>query len=132
MLVSAIRSAFSLGLGSALLSTHGPTVINAQLSTQVVLGNTTITGIATNLGNIGIEFFGGKAYLFNLPVAWGIDLICDSIPGIPFAEPPLGALRFYPPVLVGSIPWSTFDATQFGAPCAQLNVSGGLVHSFMS
>ena len=124
MLLSAIRSAFSLGLGSSLLSTHEPTVTNVQLSTQVVLGNTTITGIATDLGGIGIEFFGGKAYLFNLLVAWGTDLICDSIPGIPFAEPPLGALRFSPPVPVDSINSSTFDATHFGPPCAQLNVGG--------
>ena len=60
MLLSTIRSALGLGIGPLVLSLHGPTRANAQLSPQVVLGNTTITGMGTNLGGVEIEFFGGK------------------------------------------------------------------------
>ena len=42
--------------------------------------------------------------------------------GIPFAEPPLGDLRFAPPVELDSLGVPTFNATAFGAPCVQFDV----------
>ena len=42
--------------------------------------------------------------------------------GIPFAKPPLGDLRFAPPVAMNSFGVSTFNATAFGAPCVQPEV----------
>ncbi|KAJ7734185.1 extracellular triacylglycerol lipase precursor [Mycena maculata] len=41
--------------------------------------------------------------------------------GLPFAEPPLGSLRLKSPVLKASLDSGTFDATNFGPGCLQLN-----------
>ena len=42
--------------------------------------------------------------------------------GIHYAEPPLGDLRFAPPVAMDSLGVATFNATMFGAPCVQPDV----------
>ncbi|KAJ6514750.1 extracellular triacylglycerol lipase precursor [Mycena vulgaris] len=59
----------------------------------VKLGNTTITGFTIT----DLEFYGG----------------------IPYAEPPLGALRFKRPVLKRALEVPTFDASTYGAACLQ-------------
>ncbi|KAK7040276.1 hypothetical protein VNI00_009743 [Paramarasmius palmivorus] len=80
------------------LSSLFPLVVAAVASAATVqLGDTTITG-AERPG--GIEFFGG----------------------IPFAEPPVGKLRFQPPVLKPSLDVPEFNATSFGASCLQVKI----------
>ncbi|CAK5278646.1 unnamed protein product [Mycena citricolor] len=61
----------------------------------VTLGKTSVVG--RSIPTFGQEFFGG----------------------IPYAEPPLGDLRFRPPVLTTSLNGTTLDATQYGAACIQ-------------
>ncbi|KAF7348367.1 Carboxylic ester hydrolase [Mycena sanguinolenta] len=70
----------------------------SQPSPTVTLGHTTVIGSINSTTNI--DFFGG----------------------IPFASPPVGSLRFEPPVLQTSFPnnVTTFDATSFGQGCLQL------------
>ncbi|KAH9850203.1 esterase 1 [Lenzites betulinus] len=63
-----------------------------QAAPQVQLGSTTVNGVQ-NTGQT--EFFGNISY----------------------AEPPVGALRFAPPVLKTDLGVASFDATQFGASC---------------
>ncbi|TFK20228.1 triacylglycerol lipase 3 [Coprinopsis marcescibilis] len=61
---------------------------------EIQLGNTTFIGRAVGPG---VDFFGG----------------------IPFAAPPIGALRFQSPLLKKSHNYSRFDATDYGKACLQ-------------
>ena len=62
----------------------------------------------------------------------GVNKKVDVFKGIPFAEPPVGPLRFQAPVPKG--PWDgTYDATYFRDACIQeqvpgLNVSEDCLH----
>ncbi|KAI0691678.1 extracellular triacylglycerol lipase precursor [Earliella scabrosa] len=78
-------------------------VVHAQPSPHVTVGGTTVVGrTQTFPGGLGVDFFGG----------------------IPFAEPPLGGLRFAPPVLKDTLDGRTLNATEFGAPCVQFDLPG--------
>ncbi|KAF8890731.1 Alpha/Beta hydrolase protein [Infundibulicybe gibba] len=46
---------------------------------------------------------------------------------IPFAKPPIGNLRFQPPVLTTTLSGPTFDASNFGAGCLQTALPPNLV-----
>ncbi|KAI5122704.1 hypothetical protein M0805_009757 [Coniferiporia weirii] len=71
----------------------------ANCSPEVTLGLTSLSG--ASFPDLGVEFFGG----------------------IPFAEPPVGQLRFAPPVVKLNPGDTTFDATSFGAACSQFETS---------
>ncbi|MGH7437407.1 MAG: carboxylesterase/lipase family protein [Polyangiaceae bacterium] len=55
------------------------------------------------------------------PVAGTTDGTVSRFLGIPYAEPPVGALRWRPPVRAHHST-TTIDATAFGAPCPQLGI----------
>ncbi|KAK7048593.1 carboxylic ester hydrolase [Favolaschia claudopus] len=85
-------------LGLLLLLSKFCLIWGLPSSPTVALGKTKVTG-RTN-STTKIDFFGG----------------------IPFASPPLGTLRFEPPVLRTSFPSNvqSFNATSFGPACLQL------------
>ncbi|ORY58343.1 cholinesterase [Leucosporidium creatinivorum] len=49
----------------------------------------------------------------------------DSFKGIPFAQPPVGNLRFAPPVALTSS-LGTVDASNYGYSCPQMNLANGV------
>ncbi|KAI0742345.1 extracellular triacylglycerol lipase precursor [Daedaleopsis nitida] len=67
------------------------------LSSGMVVGTSQLFA-----GAVGVDFFGG----------------------IPFAAPPLGDLRFAPPVFNDTLPTSEYNATAYGSPCLQFSVEG--------
>ncbi|KAI5122702.1 hypothetical protein M0805_009755 [Coniferiporia weirii] len=71
----------------------------AGCSAEVALGSTIVQGLS--LPGLDQEFFGG----------------------IPFAEPPVGQLRFQAPITKLNLNVSIFNATQFGASCSQFSGS---------
>ncbi|KAF8890728.1 Carboxylesterase [Infundibulicybe gibba] len=75
----------------------------ASAAPQVKLGGTTLVG--SDFTASGVEFFGA----------------------IPFAKPPIGNLRFQPPVLTTTLSGPTFDASNFGAGCLQTALPPNLV-----
>ncbi|CAB4059051.1 NLGN [Lepeophtheirus salmonis] len=60
-----------------------------------------------------------KGTLLDIPSEGGEGLRVEVYKGIPFAAPPMGSLRFMPPVTVS--PWRNIrSATEFGPVCPQL------------
>ncbi|CAK5266237.1 unnamed protein product [Mycena citricolor] len=88
----------------SMLSTLLLFALGASGAPSVKLGKTTVIG--TTLPTFGQELFAG----------------------IPYAEPPIGELRFKPTVLTTSLNGSSFNATQFGPACLQ-PLAGGTAHS---
>ncbi|KAL0567147.1 hypothetical protein V5O48_014846 [Marasmius crinis-equi] len=76
-------------------------IVSAVAAATVQLGDTTLTGKDIPYdGTSGLEFYGG----------------------IPFAEAPIGSLRFKPPVPKASLGVLTFDASSFGPSCLQVKI----------
>ena len=70
------------------------------------------------------EFFGGMSYFFTyLCSLVHHQHINTAMPGIPYAEPPLGSLRLQPTVLKTHLSSSVFNTTSFGLSCLQSNNS---------
>ncbi|TFK25302.1 triacylglycerol lipase 3 [Coprinopsis marcescibilis] len=78
----------------------------ALAAPEVRLGGATIIG--RDIGGSNVDFFGGKA---PLPTVY------DH--GIPFAEPPVGRLRFRSPVIKTRLDVQRFDASEYGNACLQ-------------
>jgi hypothetical protein len=62
------------------------------------------------------DFFGGESFILFLMFPSVIDNLYS---GIPYVEPPLGQLRFRPPVPLKILPAGSFDASNYGHICYQ-------------
>ena len=88
----------------------------------VKINATSIVGTSQlSATNVTVEFFGGQ-YTDEPTDSMAWALTCWRAAGIPFAEPPLGELRFAPSVATDTFATSTVNATAFGASCVQLGV----------
>jgi acetylcholinesterase len=90
-----LTSKFLLGLLQFLLITLAAPLEAEPDAPQVVIGSTKVFGVR----NIGSDQ--------------------DFFAGIPFAEPPVGELRFSPPVPKEALSNDTFNATEYGPVCLQ-------------
>ena len=89
---------------------------------QVKLGDATIVGRDVTL--LKQDFFGGNT---SPPVpSPAPDVLYRA--AIPYAEPPLGALRLRHPVLKTSPGNGTFDASHFGPACLQVVRPDSVIH----
>lgn len=79
---------------------------------EIQFGRTKLVG--RDIPLLQQEFYGG-----NVTIQRNKYSPLTSRLGIPFAKPPVGDLRFRPPVLKKSIDASTFDASNFGLACLQ-------------
>ncbi|MEW8563416.1 MAG: carboxylesterase family protein, partial [Candidatus Thiodiazotropha sp.] len=83
-----------------------------------------ITGTATNAPSVETRL--GKIVGTTKEVdVFGKKMTVDKYHGIPYAEPPVGDLRFKKPVPKESLP-SPFQATKHGSICYQINLFPGL------
>ncbi|RPD53051.1 esterase 1 [Lentinus tigrinus ALCF2SS1-7] len=77
------------------------TSTSSNSAPTVILGNSSLVGTSFNFGGLlEEEFFGG----------------------IPYAESPVGELRFAAPVPKDNVGCDVFDASSFGFPCPQLGI----------
>lgn len=101
-------SAFVLLASSFLSESIAYALPREDIPPQVKLGGTSVVGIQTALDQ---EYLGGQ----NLFAC----IFANVLRGIPFAEPPIGNLRFAQPILKTSLQVETFNATEFGPACLQ-------------
>ena len=92
---------------------------------RVQLGDTALIGSHLQASNV--EFFGGSCFFSSF---WRHVFLNSHVPGIPFAEPPVGDLRFSPPQPKYSLsPLQSFDARNYGDSCLQpVRWSSALLH----
>lgn len=83
---------------------------NTTTSPTVELGNTTLTGAVV----ADVESYRGMWRVTSNP-----SRTYDFGTGIPYAQPPVGSLRFQPTVLKSTLDTPTFNASQPPVSCLQ-------------
>jgi para-nitrobenzyl esterase len=109
LIASAACAAALLGCGGGEIDeSSSPATAKAQTMELPATRVPTVTAVQTRFGWVrGNSYSGGQEFL-----------------GIPFARPPVGALRWRPPV--DPVPWTSVLATQaFGPACPQKRFSSG-------
>lgn len=111
----------------AICGVLAPAIVHAL--PEVKAGGTTISGRDISSD---VEFFGGQAFFLLFVPQSGTD--SRLYVGIPFAEPPVGALRLRPPVLKLQLNTTNFGAGDYGKACIQpvcRRSSSPVVHSLL-
>ncbi|KAG2008151.1 hypothetical protein CC2G_013612 [Coprinopsis cinerea AmutBmut pab1-1] len=94
----------------------GITATAVAATPKVKIGRTTVVGRENAAA--GVDFFGGKRSR-NLDLQTRFFADKWNRPSIPFAEPPVGSLRFRSPILKTRCTETTLEASSYGKACLQ-------------
>ncbi|KAI0746063.1 esterase 1 [Earliella scabrosa] len=99
------------------------TLLLAQLPCLLAAPSRTVTSVTPSASIVGPKVTLGNTWVIGKKYKFAGLVDEEFYGGIPYAEPPVGDLRFAPPVPKNSLDSWMFDATQWGPACPQLGIA---------